>query len=346
MDTEVKANKNSRYISENDFFKLKNGQERIKFLLNYAILAPSTHNTQPWLFKIKGESCEIYKDNKLTLPYADPFGRDLYISIGCAIENLIIASKYFKVFKDIKYYSKENLIAEVFFQNLNQTIESDPKFEKFIIGIKQRLNARGLFENKSIPENIINEIYNLNDSKELIKINILTDKRKIEEVAKLVSQGLEIAYQNKNFRQEMSKWINNNLSKRKDGIPGYALKMPLLISFIFPFLIRNFNLGKKLGYLNYISVRSAPVSILISAKENTPLNWVKVGQIAERIMVYLASENIRNSIFVSAIEMGLSEKLKDIFNTDYEPQFHFCIGYMQNKFKFTPRHKVEDKLLK
>lgn len=342
----MKKDLDLRNISEEDFFKLKENKEKVRFLLNYAILAPSTHNTQPWLFKIKDESCEIYKDNKLNLTYADPLGRDLYISIGCAIENLILASKYFKVYKDIKYYFQENLIAEVFFQNLNQISQPDTELEKFLIGIKKRLNARGLFKNRPIPEKIINEIYNLNDYQELIQINVLTDKNKIEEVGKLIAQGLEIAYRNKNFRQEMAKWVNNSLSKRKEGIPGYALKMPLIISFIFPLLIRFFNLGKRLGYLNYISVRSAPASVLISSKENSPLIWVKVGQIAERIMVYLANENIRSSTFVSAIEMGLSEKLKNIFNTDYEPQFHFCLGYMNNSFKFTPRHKVEDKLLK
>jgi nitroreductase len=38
-------------IAENQFPKEGTRNEQLKFLLNYAILAPSSHNTQPWLFK-------------------------------------------------------------------------------------------------------------------------------------------------------------------------------------------------------------------------------------------------------------------------------------------------------
>ena len=37
-----------RTIDKGEFFKLKNPKEKKKFLLRYAILAPSTHNSQPW----------------------------------------------------------------------------------------------------------------------------------------------------------------------------------------------------------------------------------------------------------------------------------------------------------
>jgi hypothetical protein len=333
-----------RNIEEKKFFEAKSSFEKIRFLLNYAIFAPSTHNSQPWLFKIKEESCEIYKDANLCLPQADPLNRDLYISIGCAIENLILAARYFGVYKDIRYYFNNNLIAEVFFCNLEEARKPNPELENFIVGIKSRVNARGIFEDKKIPEETVKEIINLNDFKD-IRVDILTEKTKIEEIAKLIAKGLEIAYQKKEFREEMSRWVNNSLSRRKEGIPGYALKMPLLISFIFPFLIRKFDIGKKLAQLNYLSVKSFSASLLISSKESSPQIWVKVGQLAERIMVYLAGKKIKSSVFVSAIEMGLSEDLKKIFNISTEPQFHFCIGYSESKTKFTLRHSVNEKLI-
>src|SRR5215510_8529110 len=39
-------------VSECQFPKEGTKTEQLKFLLNYAILAPSSHNTQPWLFRI------------------------------------------------------------------------------------------------------------------------------------------------------------------------------------------------------------------------------------------------------------------------------------------------------
>lgn len=343
MDNKIN---NFRNLKENKFYDLKTNEEKIKFLLNYAIIAPSTHNTQPWLFKLKESSCEIYANERLFLPYADPIKRDFYISIGCCIENLILASKYFGVFEKIEYFFKDNLIAIVYFKDLQLKNKPNDEFYNFIKGIKCRFNARGLFKNKNISDDILEKIKNLNDYDD-IEIIFLTEKEKIEGMARLIAKGLEIAYNNKNFRVEMSKWINNNLSLRKEGIAGYTLKIPLLISFVFPYLIKFLNIGRKLGYINYLSVKSAPVSCLIASKNNDPFSWCKVGQLSEKIMVYLASMGIKTSIFVSAIEMGLSEEVKKIFNTDFIPQFHFCIGYMDYApTKYNLRYSVEEKLIR
>lgn len=42
-----------RKINISDFPEKGSLEFQIKFVLNYAILAPSTHNSQPWLFKIE-----------------------------------------------------------------------------------------------------------------------------------------------------------------------------------------------------------------------------------------------------------------------------------------------------
>jgi len=37
-------------INEQDFPRGEDSTEKLKFLIRYAILAPSSHNTQPWKF--------------------------------------------------------------------------------------------------------------------------------------------------------------------------------------------------------------------------------------------------------------------------------------------------------
>ena len=36
--------------------------EKLQFLLNFAVLAPSIHNTQPWFFRVEGDTVELYAD--------------------------------------------------------------------------------------------------------------------------------------------------------------------------------------------------------------------------------------------------------------------------------------------
>jgi nitroreductase len=49
-------------VREADFPRTGLPAEQLRFLLHYAVLAPSGHNTQPWLFKIDGDTVELSAD--------------------------------------------------------------------------------------------------------------------------------------------------------------------------------------------------------------------------------------------------------------------------------------------
>ena len=56
-----------------------------------AIQAPSSHNTQPWTFRIVDGRLEIRADLGRHLAVIDPERRQLYASCGCAIYNARVA---------------------------------------------------------------------------------------------------------------------------------------------------------------------------------------------------------------------------------------------------------------
>jgi hypothetical protein len=62
-------------------------------LLTAAALAPSGHNTQPWRFSVEGERITILPDPSRRLPVVHPDDHALYISLGCAVENLMVAAR-------------------------------------------------------------------------------------------------------------------------------------------------------------------------------------------------------------------------------------------------------------
>ena len=61
-------------------------------LIRYATLAPSGHNAQPWKFAAKETRSELSRIMPGVCPVVDPQDRELWISLGCALENLIIAA--------------------------------------------------------------------------------------------------------------------------------------------------------------------------------------------------------------------------------------------------------------
>ena len=103
-------------VSESDFPANGPREEKLKFLLRYAILAPSGPNTQPWKFFIHDDSISVFADLSRALPFVDPINRTLYMSVGCAIANLAVAAKHFGFAPSISYFPdglESDLVAKV-----------------------------------------------------------------------------------------------------------------------------------------------------------------------------------------------------------------------------------------
>ncbi len=69
-------------------------ETRPEFLaVGAALLASSPHNTQPWLFEVSPQRIELYADLSKSLGAMDSQHREMYIGLGCALENLVIAAR-------------------------------------------------------------------------------------------------------------------------------------------------------------------------------------------------------------------------------------------------------------
>jgi hypothetical protein len=61
-------------------------------VVEYARLAPSVHNTQPWWWRLTGNCLELYADHDRQLVLGDPSGRNLVISCGAALHHAQVAA--------------------------------------------------------------------------------------------------------------------------------------------------------------------------------------------------------------------------------------------------------------
>jgi hypothetical protein len=63
-----------------------------RWALGYAILAPNSHNRQPWVADLREpEAITLYVDRERMLPMTDPWFRQIVVSQGTFIESLVIA---------------------------------------------------------------------------------------------------------------------------------------------------------------------------------------------------------------------------------------------------------------
>ncbi len=105
-------------LSERDFPRAGPIDLQLRFLLRYAILAPSVKNTQPWSFTVASNRVHLAAARNRDLPVADPHQRELYISLGCALENLLVAAEHFGFSHEVTYFptpEDDRLVATVAF---------------------------------------------------------------------------------------------------------------------------------------------------------------------------------------------------------------------------------------
>ncbi len=62
-------------------------------LVRAAILASNAHNTQPWRFEVSEDGIMIFADHDRHLGAFDPYRREMALSLGCALENMVLTAK-------------------------------------------------------------------------------------------------------------------------------------------------------------------------------------------------------------------------------------------------------------
>jgi nitroreductase len=122
----------------------------LESIIEYASLAPSQHNTQPWKFSITGHYIKLYPDFKRALPVVDPDNHELYISLGCVLENFIIAANHFGYDANVMYdlYSEEeNILIHLYETKIK-------KFEPLFPALEKRHVNRKGYNGEEIPVKI------------------------------------------------------------------------------------------------------------------------------------------------------------------------------------------------
>jgi nitroreductase len=343
----MKNNLNAWEVSEKDFPKSGSTKDKLKFFVKFAILAPSGHNTQPWLFEINEDemSINLYADRTRALPVIDPDDTELIISCGAALQNLIVTMNYFEYFAEVEYFPSEtdnDLLAKI---KPMIGYEPDADEKKILNAIKNRHTNRMPFADDTIDGLRLQKLKSV-VSEEKINLYIIEGEQKREEVIKLIEQADKIQAANKSFCRELAQWVHPNRTNSKDGIPGYAFGMGDLISFGSPFFIGNLNWGDIQAGRDRNLVKGSPVLAIIESKNNKPIDWLRTGMALEKLLLKASSEGIAASYLNQPIEVpDLRDKLKELLGLKGYPHLIIRMGYGK-EVKPTPRRDLEEVIKK
>lgn len=312
-------------------------QDKALALIQYAILAPSSHNTQPWRFRVRNSTIDLFGDRTRRLPINDPDDRELMISCGCALMNLRIAAASKGITTDVKLFpdsENPNWLAQVSLkEELNTPL---PEAELFPF-LERRRTYRQDFAPKAIDENILNAlVHAANVENAWLRPLLHEDSRR--KAAALVAQGDAIQWANPHWRQELADWMHPRSQ-------GDGLTMPGLVAPVASFVVPRLNLGGRVGAKDQELAEKSSFLAVLGTDEDSPSNWLKVGQALDRVLLTACQLGLQASYLNQPIQVGeLRSQLQNLLDGDGFPQIFLRFGYPTKDIPQAPRRSLEQVL--
>jgi hypothetical protein len=120
-------------------------------LVRAATLAASGHNIQPWQFAIDKNAIDIHPDYRRRLPVVDPKDRELWMSLGCALENLLIAARADGYMPEVTYPDTADFIH---IRLTKDTAQASP----LLAAIPLRQNTRSGYDGQLIKNDGLKQV--------------------------------------------------------------------------------------------------------------------------------------------------------------------------------------------
>jgi len=302
-------------------------------LIKYAIKAPSGHNSQPWKFKLEKNSITIFPDYQRVLPVADPDNHELFISLGCALENLIIAAGYFGYHTDI-----EMNMEDPFKESIRVVLSSgnNKNYDQLFKNIEIRQSTRSKYNKALIPPADIEKLNEAGNQGQVLFL-LFTETVQIEPIIEITKRATVLQLSKKEFINELMQWIRFNrktAEKTGDGLYSGAIGSPSVPKWLGK-LFLNLTLDpKREARKNVNLMKNSSGTLIFIAKENSKEAWVNLGRSFQRVGLTATSLNINHAHINSACEeISARKKLAEVLqlNPEEQPLLIIRIGYSEKR---------------
>ena len=269
-------------------------------LVRYATLAPSSHNTQCWKFHIEDHAISIFPDFSRRCPIVDPDDHHLFVSLGCATENLVQAS----LAKGLKGHALFDATND---GRLQIDLEPIKPFESTLFqAITARQSTRAEYDGKPISSQELKLLEQAGTGQN-VQMIILTTHEAMESVLDYVVQGNTSQMNNPAFIKELKEWIRFNASeavRTGDGLYTATLGNPSIPTWLgnifFDIFVTSTSENDK--YAKQVR-SSAGIAIFVSKASNKE-NWVEVGRCYERFALQATALGIKNAFLNQPVEVS------------------------------------------
>ncbi|WP_019627207.1 nitroreductase family protein [Thioalkalivibrio sp. ALJT] len=304
----------------------------IREWLRLAGQAPSSHNTQPWRFRVHRAGIEVWTDPARSLPVNDPAGRERIISCGCAVLNLRTAAA-----------------AEGQGLNLRMEQAGDGPFIRLLTGhrggadrqglahlrdwIDVRHSWRGRFHPASPSAEIVTSLVQAAYQEGAWLVPI-TEPEARRAVVEQVRAATAAQWKDPAWRNELAYWMR--APSHGDGLPVSRFGGGLI-----RWSMRHLVSARAMAGSEARAARAAPLLLVLGTRIEGPMQWLMTGQALQRVLL----EATRHGLCARYLNQPIQQnewrpKLAQLLGGG-PPQLLFALGRPDGTPRPTPRRPLE-----
>jgi len=335
-------------------------------LVRAAILAASPHNTQPWLFRVTDSSVELYADTSRNLGMFDPYLREMYIGLGCAVENMMLtaAAQGYKV--ELHLASGDltpipEKPAPVLAAGLGLTLGGAQRSSLQQAIPRRHTNRAGYDMTRPLSSETIASLANLAKDETDVKLFLYGSDADRKRVGEVLVEATKAIISDQQMENDSQRWIRDrwpDVQKYRDGLTLDCLGLPRLAvaaAKIMPALPAK-TAGKYwLDQTREVHAAKSPLFGMIAVGDRYDrVQTLRAGRVWQRIHLWATTQGLAAQPINQPAEVvdrertlnrapAMAQALAGITgDSSWQATFIFRMGYPTAEAPTSPRRPVED----
>ena len=267
--------------------------------IRYATLAPNGHNTQPWLFTVAPDMIEIGPDFGRRTPVVDPDDHHLFVSLGCAAENLRLAA------------AARGFRGEPSFDEASGTISfayqpAKPEPSALFDAIPRRQSTRADYDGRAVGPT---ELKMLVAAATLpgVEMILITERSTIDRIRDLVVAGNSTQMGDPAFMRELKSWLRFNPRQALDsgdGLYSAASGNPILPTWLGERALDLFLTAKSENDKYARQLRSSSGIAVFFGQKADREHWVLTGRACQRFALQATALGLKHAFMNQPVEVA------------------------------------------
>lgn len=272
----------------------------LRELVRYATLAPSSHNTQCWKFGVGERSIAILPDYQRRCPVVDPDDHHLFVSLGCAAENLVQAAAAMGFSGNAAFRDEDGETLDIALERAPAT--RTPLFE----AIERRQTSRGEYDGKPLLNSEL-RLLEAAGSGAGVRVLLLTEPQAMETVLDFVVQGNTAQMRDPAFVRELKHWIRFNggqAARQGDGLFAGASGNPSVPAWLGGLMFDLFVTEKAENDKYARHVRSSAGIAVFVSEYADKRHWIEAGRAFQRFALQATALDVRTAHLNQPLEVA------------------------------------------